>query len=93
LAGPGTVMATVLAALVLQYWLPYGWGWNFGMALGAVMSATDPPSIVALLRDQLSVSQRLAARIEGESLLNDGVAVVIFVVFRWAAAARLLTSC
>ena len=53
LAGPGTVIASVLAALVLRYWLPYDWGWNFGMALGAVMSTSDPPSIVALLRDQL----------------------------------------
>ncbi|KAG5183566.1 Sodium/hydrogen exchanger family-domain-containing protein [Tribonema minus] len=82
LAGPGTVIASVFTALILQFWLPYGWSWYIGMTLGAVLSATDPPSIVALLRDQLSVSQRLAARIEGESLLNDGVAVVIFVIFK-----------
>jgi NhaP-type Na+/H+ or K+/H+ antiporter len=51
------------------------------LLLGSILSATDPAAIMALLRD-LCVSQRLAGRIEGESLLNDGAAIVMFVMFK-----------
>ena len=46
---------------------------------GAIISATDPVAVVALLRD-LGASRRLATLIEGESLLNDGTAMVVFLV-------------
>ena len=45
--------------------------------LGVILSATDPVAVVALLKE-LGVKAELAIGIEGESLLNDGTALVIF---------------
>ncbi|MGB3511859.1 MAG: sodium:proton antiporter, partial [Microcoleaceae cyanobacterium] len=45
--------------------------------VGASLSATDPISVVALLKE-LGASKRLRTLMEGESLFNDGVAVVAF---------------
>ena len=47
------------------------------IAFGALISATDPVAVIALFRD-LGVSKRLGILVEGESLFNDGVAIVIF---------------
>ncbi len=47
--------------------------------LAAVISATDPVSVLALFRS-LGVNKRLYLLVEGESLLNDGVAVVVFFI-------------
>ncbi|MDT8304900.1 MAG: Na+/H+ antiporter [Anaerolineae bacterium] len=46
-------------------------------AFGALISATDPVAVVAFFRS-LGVSKRLSLLVEGESLFNDGVAIVIF---------------
>lgn len=47
------------------------------LLVGACLSATDPISVIALFRE-LGVEKRLAILMEGESLFNDGVAVVAF---------------
>ncbi|UBF30588.1 sodium:proton antiporter (plasmid) [Kovacikia minuta CCNUW1] len=47
------------------------------LLIGASLSATDPVSVIALFRE-LGVSSRLNALVEGESLFNDGMAVVAF---------------
>ncbi len=47
------------------------------LLFGSLISATDPVAVVALLRE-LGVSKKMAHLIEGESLLNDGTAIVIF---------------
>ncbi len=49
------------------------------MLFGAVVSATDPVAVVALLKE-LGASKKLGTLIEGESLLNDGTAIVAFVL-------------
>ncbi|AFY38093.1 sodium/proton antiporter, CPA1 family [[Leptolyngbya] sp. PCC 7376] len=46
---------------------------------GAALSATDPVSVVALFRE-LGASKKLTVVMEGESLFNDGVAVVAFLL-------------
>jgi CPA1 family monovalent cation:H+ antiporter len=47
------------------------------LLVGASLSATDPVSVIALFRE-LGVEKRLAVLVEGESLFNDGIAVVAF---------------
>lgn len=49
------------------------------MLFGSIISATDPVAVVALLKE-LGASKRLSTMIEGESLLNDGTAMVVFLV-------------
>jgi monovalent cation:H+ antiporter, CPA1 family len=50
------------------------------LLIGASLSPTDPVSVVALFR-QFRVDKRLRTLVEGESLFNDGMAVVAFSVF------------
>jgi CPA1 family monovalent cation:H+ antiporter len=47
------------------------------LLVGASLSATDPVSVIALFRE-LGVGTRLSTLMEGESLFNDGMAVVAF---------------
>ena len=47
------------------------------MAFGALISATDPIAVIALLRER-GVKGRIALLIESESLANDGAAAVLF---------------
>jgi len=47
------------------------------LLIGGCLSATDPISVIALFRD-MGTSKRLRTLMEGESLLNDGMAVVAF---------------
>ncbi|MBL4755520.1 MAG: cation:proton antiporter [Flavobacteriales bacterium] len=85
LAVPGIVVALVLtAALIIVTNLLgigfAGWNWAYALMFGSVVSATDPVAVVALLKE-LGASKKLGTLIEGESLLNDGTAIVIFMVF------------
>ncbi|MFM6409633.1 MAG: cation:proton antiporter, partial [Microcystis sp.] len=47
------------------------------LLVGASLSSTDPVAVVALFRE-LGASKKLTVLLEGESLFNDGVAVVAF---------------
>ena len=49
--------------------------------MGAILSATDPVAVVQLLKS-LGASPSLGILIEGESLLNDGTAYVMFLIFQ-----------
>ena len=55
------------------------WSSMAGYLMGVVLSATDPVAVVALLRE-LGVKAELSTAIEGESLFNDGTALVVFQV-------------
>lgn len=75
LAVPGVL----LCALVVGAVMSAGAGLALPVALlfGAVVSATDPVAVLALFRE-LGVSKRLSMLMDGESLLNDGTAIVLF---------------
>ena len=77
LAGPGVLMGTALVGALLKATLPYDWGWGSSLMLGSILSATDPVAVVALLKE-VGASKRLGHIIEGESLVNDGTAIVVF---------------
>lgn len=57
------------------------WTWWTSAMLAAILSATDPVAVVAVLRD-LGAPARLSTLISGESLLNDGSAFVLFLIFK-----------
>jgi len=50
---------------------------KIGLLFGAMISATDPISVLALFK-RLRVNKRLHTILEGESLVNDGTAVALF---------------
>jgi Na+/H+ antiporter len=84
LAVPALLCSTVLTA-ALMVWLTsaggfdWHWSWIAALSFGALASATDPVAVVAILRE-LGAPKRLGVVIEGESLLNDGTAIVVFSV-------------
>lgn len=77
LAVPGLLVSTVVIGAAARWFFPWDWGWPAALMFGALLSATDPVAVVALLRE-LGASKRLATVIEGESLLNDGTGIVVF---------------
>ena len=54
--------------------------WDQALTIGAIIAATDPVAVVALLKE-LGTSIKFNILLEGESLLNDGTATVFFWVF------------
>ena len=87
----GPILALALVALGISTTL-VGLAMRFGLDLplasalvfGALISATDPVAVVAVFRE-LGVPGRLLTLVEGESLLNDGVAIVLFNIMLAAA--------
>lgn len=82
LAVPGVIasIALVVAALtpvIAWFVLAPGFSWRDALAFGALISATDPVAVVALFRN-MGAPRRLTMLLDGESLLNDGTAIVFF---------------
>jgi NhaP-type Na+/H+ or K+/H+ antiporter len=77
LAGPGVLVNGSLTATFLYYYLPYDWSFLMCLLVGAILCATDPVAVVALLKE-LGACTTLTVQIQGESLLNDGTAIVFF---------------
>lgn len=75
LAVPGVILTTLIVGGLLSF----GTSLSLLPALvfGALIAATDPVAVVALFR-LLGVPKRLAVLVEGESLFNDGTALVLF---------------
>lgn len=69
----GTITYYLLAILNLN--LPY----IYCLLFGALISPTDPIAVMATVK-RLGVSNELETTIAGESLFNDGVGVVVFMV-------------
>ncbi len=91
LSNLGPILALAVVALgistaLVGVALRYGLDLPFATALvfGALISATDPVAVVAVFRE-LGVPGRLLTLVEGESLLNDGVAIVLFNILLAAA--------
>jgi len=80
MAGPGVLISIPIIAICGIYIFPYNWSWLVGLMFGSILSATDPIAVVAILHDS-GASKSLASLIDSESLLNDGSAFVIFLIF------------
>ena len=57
-------------------------GWRDALVFSALIAATDPIAVVALFKS-LGAPKRLGVLTEGESLVNDGTAIVLFsIIYR-----------
>ncbi|MFC4558307.1 Na+/H+ antiporter [Virgibacillus kekensis] len=75
LAFGGTFLSFIVIGFSSMWLLQFSIPAAFVFA--AVMSATDPVSVLSIFKN-LGVNKRLSTIIEGESLFNDGLAVVLF---------------
>jgi CPA1 family monovalent cation:H+ antiporter len=75
LAVPGVLLTTLIVGGILV--LGPGISIPVALVFGALISATDPVAVVSLFRS-LGIPKRLSVLIEGESLFNDGTAIVLF---------------
>ena len=75
LAVPGVIVTMLVVGGIVHF----GTGMliKTAMVFGALIAATDPVAVVALFR-RLGVPRRLQVLLEGESLFNDGTAIVMF---------------
>ena len=85
LAAPGLIICMILTAGVLMaisFFVPgyEKWTWASALMFGALISATDPVAVVALLHE-LKTSKRFSTLVDAESLLNDGTGIVCFMLF------------
>jgi CPA1 family monovalent cation:H+ antiporter len=73
----GLVLATTAAvAVVAHIWLP-GLGWAGAIALGAIVSPPDAVSATAVAK-RLGLPRRAVTILEGESLVNDATALILY---------------
>lgn len=75
LAIPGVILTTFIVGGVLVLGIHLSLA--EALVFGSLIAATDPVAVVALFRI-LGVPKRLAVLVEGESLFNDGTALVLF---------------
>ena len=79
----GLVLVTMLAVAAVAHEFIAGLDWPEAFVLGALVSPTDPTASSAIA-ERLGLPTRLISLIEGESLVNDGTALV---AYRFAVAA------
>ena len=75
------MLGVVLSAAVLALGMHVLLGWSLASAFvfGILLTATDPVAVIATFKD-VQVNERLRLLVEGESLLNDGVAAAAFLI-------------
>ncbi|HTR02961.1 MAG TPA: sodium:proton antiporter [Thermoanaerobaculia bacterium] len=83
-----SVLVTTAAVAVVARHLVPGMPWSAAIALGAIVSPPDAAAAMAVLR-QLRPPHRIVTILEGESLLNDASALLIY---RVAVGATAMTA-
>jgi CPA1 family monovalent cation:H+ antiporter len=77
LAGVGVALSAAVTAAGMHFFSR--WPWAGALVFGALISATDPVSVIAAFK-AARVRGRLRDLVEGESLCNDGTAAVAFAI-------------
>ncbi|PIF43669.1 CPA1 family monovalent cation:H+ antiporter [Chryseobacterium sp. 52] len=78
----GVVISTFVVGFGMFYLLPFlgiELPFIYCLLFGALISPTDPVAVLSILK-QANVSKSLETKVAGESLFNDGMAVVVFTV-------------
>jgi monovalent cation/hydrogen antiporter len=72
----GLVLVTMVAVAVVAHYAT-GLSWSASFVLGAVVAPTDPIAATAIAR-RMGVPRRIVTIVEGESLINDATALVLY---------------
>ncbi|HEU4684573.1 MAG TPA: Na+/H+ antiporter [Nitrospira sp.] len=73
----GLVLATTAAVAAVSHAVLPGMGWAEAIALGAIVSPPDAVSATAIGK-RLGIPRRVVTILEGESLVNDATALVLY---------------
>jgi monovalent cation/hydrogen antiporter len=85
------VIATAAAVALVAHALVPAMGWAPAAVLGAILAPTDAVAASATFR-RLGAPERLRLLVEGESMLNDGTALVLYRIAVGAATGAALSA-
>ncbi len=85
LSAPGLVISMFIVAAIMMCvnFLPGQgelWNWSYALMFGALISATDPVAVLAIL-NEVGVSKRFSTLVDSEAMLNDGTGIVLFILY------------
>jgi Na+/H+ antiporter len=71
------VLISTAAVAVVAHWLHPSFTWAAAITLGAIVSPPDPVAVLSIMRP-LRIPRAIVSILEGEGLINDATALVIY---------------